>query len=131
MTIAYPALRPTDMTLTLGNYPIATHGWQGVWEQPEIAGSLLVDPRLELRYENVTTADATAFLSSFRSSGSGFFKLNTPLPAEVVAGVLDPSLAAWIRAPQGLVWTWAEAPDHQAVKNRRATLLARLVAELR
>jgi hypothetical protein len=131
MTIAYPAIRPTDLTLTLGNYPIAAHGWQGVWEAPEIAGSLLVDPRLELRYKNVTTADAVAFLVSWRSSGSGFIKLNSPLPAEVVAGVVNATLAAWIRQPTGLVWTWAERPDHQAVKAKRATVNVRLIAELR
>jgi len=130
MTIAYPAIRPTDLTLLLAKQPIATHGWQGVWEAPEIAGSLPVDARLDLSYRNITTADATALLVCWRSSGSGFFNLNA-LPAEVVAGVVTADLAAWIREPPGLVWAWAEPPQHQAVKAGRATVAARLVAELR
>ena len=130
MTIAYPAIRPTDLTLTLAQYPVATHGWQGVWEAPEIAGSLPVDAQLDLSYRNITTADAVALLTSWRASGSGLFKLNT-LPVEVVAGVVNTALAAWIRQPTGLVWTWAERPAHEAVKSRRATVAVRLTAELR
>ena len=130
MTIAFPAIRPTDLTLTLAQYPVATHGWQGVWEAPEIAGSLPVDAQLDLSYRNITTADAVALLVCWRSSGSGLFKLNI-LPVEVVAGVVNTALAAWIRQPTGLVWTWAERPAHEAVKSRRATVAVRLTAELR
>jgi hypothetical protein len=130
MTIAYPAIRPTDLTLTLAQYPVAAHGWQGVWEAPELAGNLPVDAQLDLSYRNITTSDAVALLVCWRSSGSGLFKLNA-LPVEVVAGVVNTTLAAWIRQPTGLVWTWAERPDHQAVKAGRATVNARLIAELR
>jgi hypothetical protein len=128
--IAYPTIRPTDLTLVLAKQPIATHGWQGVWEAPEIAGSLPVDARLDLSYQNITTADAVALLVCWRVSGSGFFPLNS-LPAEVVAGVVNADLAAWIRQPPGLKWTWAEVPSHQAVKAGRATVAVRLTAELR
>jgi hypothetical protein len=130
LTVAYPTIRPTDLTLILAKQPIATHGWQGVWEAPEIAGNLPVDARLDLSYRNITTADATALLVCWRSSGSGFFALNS-LPAEVVAGVVNAALAAWIRQPPGLKWTWADAPRHQAVKSNRATVAVRLTAELR
>lgn len=131
MTIAYPPFRPTDLTLIFGQYPIPTHGFQGVWELPTIAGSIETDIRLDVAYVNAATADAVELLEAWQASGGGLVPFTSPLPAQLTAGVTNADLAAYIRDPQGLMWVMAEPPDHQAVKANRATVRVSLVAELR
>lgn len=125
----FPAIRPTELTLNLGEFGVRQGTWRGVWETPELTGSLESEQTLTLRYENITTAIGRDFLVSYRASGSGLFSLD--LPIEVVAGVVNADMRGYILDPFGLKWFWDEPPSHLAVKAGRCTLEAKLIAELR
>lgn len=129
MSQPFPAIRPTDLAITLGETAINQSEWNDVWEQPSIVGSLETEPVLELSFTNITAQQAHALLAHYRNRGAGLFPFT--LPPEIVAGVVDPAMQQFILSPPGLVWAWAEAPQHQAVKAGRATVAVRLTAELR
>jgi hypothetical protein len=126
---AYPALRPTSITLDLGTFGVRHHDWQGVWDDPELTGSIVAGISLSLAYRNITTIEAALLLRSHHSTGSGYFPI--ALPVETVAGVVSPELADYILNPKSLYWIWAEPPSHEAVIRRVATVTVNLKAELR
>lgn len=127
--MSFPAIVPTKLRLTLGSYGVRQGDWNGVWEEPQLLGSIETETALELSYENIANDVSVLFLSSHLRSGSGYFSMQ--LPVEVVAGVVSPGMAAYILDPFGLSWVWSEPPRHTAVMPGFSTVEVKLIAELR
>jgi hypothetical protein len=127
--IFFPALTPSDMTLTLGEFGVRQNDWNGVWESPELTGSVESEPELALSFRNIPCSDGLKLLQCHRRSGTGL--LPVTVTAELVAGVANPQMAAWILQPPGLVWVMPEPPAYAAVKAGRVTVNVKLMTELR
>ena len=122
-------ISPTQVSLSLGTYPVKQGDFQGVWEVPELRGSVETEIPLNLTYENIPTSIGVQFLASWASTGCGFFSM--ALPPAAIATVVDPTLRTFLLSNPVLVWAWAAPPSYSAVKNGLVTVTVPLVAELR
>jgi hypothetical protein len=140
MPADYPAYRPTQLSLTLGDYPVLVNTWRSV-SSPELLGSLPVGAVLQLSYENVLDEEALALMTLWTSTAGGLDHLN-PLPSEVAAGILDDAETEEAEAANELankylldiaplVWVMNGQPRQESVKNGRSTVQVELVSELR
>jgi hypothetical protein len=127
--IFFPPLTPTDMTLTLGEFGVRQNDWNGVWESPELTGSVESEPELALSFRNILCSEGRQLLTCHRRSGAGLLPVTAT--ADLVAGVINPQMAAWILQPPGLIWVMPEPPAYSAVKANRVTVNVKLIAELR
>lgn len=125
LPLTLPPYTPTSWELKLPGYPVITGTWRSS-SYPEILGSLPTDSEWSLRFENVTSDQALKLMLPWRATGGGQWPL-TSLPDELAGGVDD---ANFRKRLTGTIWTIADKPQEESVKNGRFNVTIRLIYEL-
>jgi hypothetical protein len=125
LPLTLPPYTPTSWELKLPGYPVITGTWRSS-SYPEILGSLPTDSEWSLRFENVTSDRALELMLPWRATGGGQWPL-TSLPDELAGGVDD---ASFRKRLTGTIWTIADKPQKESVKNGRFNVTIRLIYEL-
>jgi hypothetical protein len=117
--------------MAAAGYPIRLNAWRAMLEYPQRMANIGINTTLQLRYQNLKDADAALFGVAWRSSLNGAIPLT--LPAQLVAGVVDPTLQSRLLTPQGLVPCFAprDPLSLEAAKPGRTSVALTLVFELR
>lgn len=122
--MAFPDLRPAAREFTPGDWPSKRFNSQSGSEIRVLYGSRRINAKLSLTFENITDANAQAFLVDYTAQ-YGTFKTFT-LPASVFAGWTADRTS--INAPVGTAWRYDSEPKVQSVFPGRSTVQVTLVA---
>lgn len=122
--MAFPNIKPASREFSPGDWPIKRFNSQSGAEVRILYGSRRVNAKLVLGYENITDANAQAFLTDYAST-YGTLRTFT-LPANVRAGWTGAASA--IDAPPGTRWRYESEPRIQAVYRGISSVQVTLVA---
>jgi hypothetical protein len=122
--MAFPNIKPASREFSPGDWPVKRFNSQSGAEVRILYGSRRVNATLKLGYENITDANAQAFLTDYAST-YGTLRTFT-LPANVRAGWTGAASA--IDAPPGTRWRYESEPRIQAVYRGISSVQVTLVA---
>lgn len=125
LPLTLPPYTPSSWELKLPGYPVITGTWRSS-SFPELLGSLPSDSEWSLRFDNMTSDEALELLLPWRATGGGQWPLTT-LPDELAGGVDN---ANFRKRLTGTIWTMAQEPRKEPVKNGRFNVTIELVYEL-
>ena len=127
MGIPFPAIEPTGFSFTMPRHPVTEAMSESGIEDHRLWGTLAVRGLLDLEFDNIRTASATAILRSFHLSYSGVLALD--LTDILFAGVSpeDRAFIDSVTTAAGLQWFW---PVGQNAPTPRLSLKYRLRCSL-
>lgn len=124
----FPALRPTTRTYTAPEYAQLDPRYAGTISYPRLLGSKPGKARLSLGFENIPDSDAALIIASWMNSLTGLFPVS--LPAEVIAGIDDATLASRIRTGQHLDWFFDGPPKQNSVIRGISSVQVELIGDI-
>jgi len=127
MTIDYPDIRPTSRNFDPGNWPVRTYNAQNGAEVRILYGSQKYNLKLQLSYQNITDANAEAFLDHFNDRKGTYSTFTITSDVRVAA------LSGWsgnknaLSPPTGVNWRYAKPPEVVSVRPGISTVNVFLV----
>ena len=133
--MAFPNMRPTTRSFTMGDYPTTTYRSMSGTVFKRSFGNKQTGYQLDLTFKNIGddaeirrhSGFASAIINHYNSV-DGTFKPFT-VPDRVFDG-MGGDLEALIQAPGSIQWRYAQPPKVQSVKSGVSTVTVKLVAEL-
>lgn len=125
LPLTLPPYTPSTWELELPGYPVITGSWRSS-AFPELLGSLPSDSKWSLTFENLDDDEALALMLPWTATGGGQWPLTT-LPDELAGGVDN---ANFRKRLTGTIWTMAQEPRKESIKNGRFNVTVELVYEL-
>lgn len=122
--MAFPTLAPTSRDFSPGDWPIKRYNAQSGAEVRILYGSRRVNAKLSLGYDNITDANAQAFLDDYAAQ-YGTLRTFT-LPSAVRTGWSGSSTS--IDAPPDAAWRYEGEPQVRSVRPGRSSVTVNLVA---
>jgi hypothetical protein len=124
--MAFPSLTPTSRNFNPGDYPIRQFRSQSGAEVRILYGDSRTGMTLELSYDNISDANAEAFLTHYNDV-KGTYNTFT-IPAAVKTGWTGTASAIDVSGVNA--WRYAEAPGITAVRPGRSSVRVQLVGVL-
>jgi hypothetical protein len=124
MTVPFPALCPSQRTLTPGKYPTKRFAAISGAGSTRLYGSKAFDATLELEFM-VSNTDLAAILKSWHDSKGGAYTLE--LPSKIFDGT---EVNTQDQIPSYLNWKWAEMPTVESLFPGRSRVRVQLIATL-
>lgn len=122
--MSFPNLVPSARSFTPGDFPIKQYKALSGAEVRIRYGNLRTEATLDLTYENITDANAAAFLSHYSSTQGTF--LTFGLAGGVFSGWNASS--GLLNAPSGAAWRYDGPPQVTSVYPGRSTVQVKLIA---
>lgn len=122
--MAFPTLAPTSRDFSPGDWPIKRYNAQSGAEVRILYGSRRTNAKLSLGYDNITDANAQAFLDDYAAQ-YGTLRTFT-LPSAVRTGWSGSSGS--IDAPASAAWRYEGEPQVRSVRPGRSSVTVNLVA---
>jgi hypothetical protein len=113
--MAYPDLTPSSRQFDPGNWPVKTYNAQDGTEVRLLYGNRRTKMKLELRYSNVSDANAELFFDHFESVKGTFETFELPSGSKAVAGWAGTE-SVLTGAGSGNRWRYEEAPVIENVR---------------
>lgn len=123
----FPALKPTARSFRLGDYPSKTYRALSGAIVKRSFGNRATGYQLELEFQNINETDLNKILSHYL--GEQGTLTNFTLPISIFAGYTS-TIYDQIKAPEGIEWFYAEAPNVQSVIKGISTVRVQLIGEL-
>ena len=122
--MAFPTLRPTGRDFSPGDWPIKRFNAQSGAEVRILYGSQRTNAKLSLSYNNISDANAQAFLDDYAAQIGTLRTFD--LPSAVRTGWSGSATS--IDAPAGTKWRYESEPAVRAVRPGRSSVTVSLVA---
>lgn len=124
--MAFPSLTPTSRNFNPGDYPIRQFRSQSGAEVRILYGDSRTGMTLELSYDNISDANAEAFLTHYNDV-KGTYNTFT-IPTAVKTGWTGTASAIDVSGVNA--WRYSEAPGITAVRPGRSSVRVQLVGVL-
>jgi hypothetical protein len=122
--MAFPVLTPTSREFAPGSWPVKTYNSQSGAEVRILYGSQRTNAKLSLGYDNITDANAQAFLDDYASQYGTLRTFTLPTAVRNGWGGSGSS----IDAPPGTAWRYESEPQVRNVRPGRSSVTVNLVA---
>ncbi|NBS67480.1 hypothetical protein EBT31_01010 [bacterium] len=120
----FPNLTPSARSFTPGDWPVKQYKALSGAEVRIRYGNLRTESTLDLTFENITDANAAAFLNHYNETQGTFYTFGL---AGAVFNGWSAGTAA-LNAPSGAAWRYAEPPQVTSVYPGRSTVQVKLIA---
>ena len=124
----FPALKPTARSFRLGDYPSKTYRALSGAIVKRSFSNRATGYQLELEFQNINETDLEKILNHYLGEKGTLTGFN--LPNSIFAGYISSTIYNEVRAPEGIEWFYAEAPNVQNVIKGISTVRVQLIGEL-
>lgn len=121
--MAFPDLKPTSRSVTLGDWPVKSYRAQNGKELRLLYGDKRTGAELELSYENISDGDAASFLTHYDEVKGTYIIFD--IEPNTRAGSTN---SAPLNAPPSNRYRYAGPPQISSVRPGRSTVTVRLVS---
>ena len=130
MTVAFPAIQPTDCAFTPPEFPFTTSVSQSGVRSYRLWGNKASDALLDIKFQNTSEANGAAILNAFKLAKGPVEPLS--IPSIIFSGISDSGLIAEI-SQAGANWYFDRdnPPTIERVPGRRVSVAVKLRTELR
>lgn len=123
----FPALKPTQRSFQLGQYPIKTYRALSGASIRRSFGNKPAGYTLDLEFANVPEATVNSICDHYNGQGGG--TLGFVIPAVVFSGYTS-TLQGKVRTADGIEWLYAGPPSISSVIKGISTVTVQLVGEI-